>query len=145
MAADALVSAGVVVSGIIIMITGWWIIDPLIGLVVAAVIIYSTWGLLRSSLRLSLDGVPSNVDYNEVTSAIMSDKNVRSVHHMHIWAISTTETAMTAHIVISQTGSMSDVKERLKNVLGTLGIGHVTLEFETDGEKCGDKNNGCAE
>ena len=75
----------------------------------------------------------------------MSEKDVRSVHHMHIWAISTTETAMTAHIVISQTGSMSDVKERLKNVLGTLGIGHVTLEFETDGEKCGDKNNGCAE
>lgn len=145
MAADALVSAGVVVSGIIIMLTGWWIIDPLIGLVVAAVIIYSTWGLLRSSLRLSLDGVPSNVDYNEVTRAIMSEKDVRSVHHMHIWAISTTETAMTAHIVISQAGRMSDVKEHLKHVLGSLGIGHVTLEFETDGEKCGDKNNGCAE
>ena len=100
MAADALVSIGVVASGIIIMYTGWSIVDPIIGLGIAVVIVISTWGLLRDSLRLSLDGVPVGIDINEIRQIILDQTGVESCHHLHIWALRTTETALTAHIVI---------------------------------------------
>ena len=100
MAADALVSVGVVVSGIIITYTGWSIIDPIIGLGIAVIIIVSTWGLLHDSLRLSLDGVPVGIDAQKIQQLIMEQPGVENCHHLHIWALSTTETALTAHIVI---------------------------------------------
>ena len=86
MAADALVSIGVVASGIIIMYTGWSIVDPIIGLGIAVVIVISTWGLLRDSLRLSLDGVPVGIDINEIRQIILDQPGVESCHHLHIWA-----------------------------------------------------------
>lgn len=131
MAIDALVSVGVVVSGIIIAHTGWYIIDPIIGLVIALVIIYSTWGLLRDSLRLSLDGVPAGTDLAKVEKTIRSVKGVRSVHHLHVWAISTTETALTAHVSISDLSRMEPIKQEIKRELRQEGIQHATLEFET--------------
>ena len=99
MAADTLVSVGVLVSGIVIKYTGWNVIDPIIGIVVGLVILYSTWHLLQESLRLALDGVPEGIDVQKVETVLSSDPDVLNVHHLHIWAISTTQTALTANIV----------------------------------------------
>ncbi len=140
MAADALVSVGVVISGIIIAYTGWYIIDPIIGILIALVIVYSTWGLLRDSLRLSLDGVPAGTNYEEIGKVIEAEPGVKSFHHMHIWALSTTETALTVHVVIGRTDDMEKIKCGLKQKLQEAGIGHATLEFETPGKHC---NEGC--
>lgn len=131
MAADALVSIGVVVSGIVIAHTGWYIIDPIIGLAIAIVIIVSTWGLLRDSLRLSLDGVPAGTDIGKVEEVIHAVKGVKGVHHLHIWAISTTETALTAHISIEDVSEMEHIKQEIKHELQHAGVQHATLEFET--------------
>ena len=136
MAADALVSVGVVVSGLVIARTGWYVIDPIIGLLIALIIIYSTWGLLRDSLRLSLDGVPMGTDIGKVENAIREVPGVQDVHHLHIWAISTTETALTAHIVIKDTNQMETVKYEIKHELEHVGVQHATLEFETTGAGC---------
>lgn len=136
MAADALVSVGVVISGIVIQHTGWYVIDPLIGIVIAVIIVYSTWGLLRDSLRLSLDGVPRGTDYNQVGQIITSTQGVESFHHMHIWALSTTETALTAHVVLKDMEQMETIKCDLKCRLQEAGITHATLEFETSGGHC---------
>lgn len=136
MAADALVSVGVVVSGILIQYTGWFVIDPLIGIAIAVMIVVSTWGLLRDSLRLSLDGVPTGTDYEKIGEIIPSVPGVKSYHHMHIWALSTTETALTVHLVIDDTKLMEIVKCSLKHELAEAGIRHATLEFELPGILC---------
>jgi len=142
MAADALVSIGVVVSGIIIIHTGWYIIDPIIGIVIALVIVYSTWGLLKDSLRLSLDGVPAGTDLKKIENIIHEVPGVQDVHHLHVWAISTTETALTSHIVITDTKRMQAIKEEIKNNLKEAGIQHATLEFELPDQHCPE---GCGE
>lgn len=136
MAADALVSVGVVVSGLVIARTGWYVIDPIIGLLIAVVIIYSTWGLLRDSLRLSLDGVPVGTELAEVENTIRQVPGVQEVHHLHIWAISTTETALTAHVVIKDMDRMEPLKQQIKHELAHVGVQHATLEFETVGGSC---------
>ena len=136
MAADALVSVGVLVAGIVISRTGWYIIDPIIGLIVAVVILISTWNLLHDSLRLTLDGVPTSIDSQKVVKAIRALPGVDDVHHIHIWAISTTENALTAHIVLKQPESMQEVKHLIRPRLEDFGIGHATLEFEVPGEHC---------
>ena len=136
MAADALVSVGVLVAGIVISRTGWYIIDPIIGLIVAVVILISTWNLLHDSLRLTLDGVPTSIDSQKVVEAIRALPGVDDVHHIHIWAISTTENALTAHIVLKQPESMQEVKHLIRHRLEDFGIGHATLEFEVPGEHC---------
>ena len=136
MAADALVSVGVLVAGIVISRTGWYIIDPIIGLIVAVVILISTWNLLHDSLRLTLDGVPTSIDSQKVVEAIRALPGVDDVHHLHIWAISTTENALTAHIVLKQPESIQEVKHLIRHRLEDFGIGHATLEFEVPGEHC---------
>lgn len=136
MAADALVSVGVMVSGGVMMATGWYMIDPLVGLLVAAIIVYSTWGLLRDSLRLSLDGVPAGIDYGEVLDAVASQSGVEEVHHLHVWALSTTENAMTAHIAVRDLQQMPQLKSALRARLHELGIDHATFEFEETGQPC---------
>ena len=136
MAADALVSVGVLVAGIVISRTGWYIIDPIIGLIVAVVILISTWNLLHDSLRLTLDGVPTSIDSKKVVKAIRALPGVDDVHHIHIWAISTTENALTAHIVLKQPESMQEVKHLIRHRIEDFGIGHATLEFEVPGEHC---------
>ena len=136
MAADALVSVGVLVAGIVISRTGWYIINPIIGLIVAVVILISTWNLLHDSLRLTLDGVPTSIDSQKVVEAIRALPGVDDVHHIHIWAISTTENALTAHIVLKQPESMQEVKHLIRHRLEDFGIGHATLEFEVPGEHC---------
>ena len=136
MAADALVSVGVLVAGIVISRAGWYIIDPIIGLIVAVVILISTWNLLHDSLRLTLDGVPTSIDSQKVVEAIRALPGVDDVHHIHIWAISTTENALTAHIVLKQPEGMQEVKHLIRHRLEDFGIGHATLEFEVPGEHC---------
>lgn len=143
MAADTLVSIGVVISGILIRYTGWYIIDPLIGIGIVIIIVISTWSLLKGSVRLSLDGVPVNIDYRQIEQIIASAPHVESFHHLHIWALSTTETALTAHIVIPKVERMDQVKCELKKRLHAAGVQHATLEFETTDNHCAQSNCQC--
>ncbi len=138
MAADALVSVGVLVSGLVISWTGWTVVDPIVGLAVAGVIVASVWSLTRDSLRLSLDGVPGGIDIAEIERKMEAVPGVRAVHHIHVWAISTTENALTAHVVLDSLSRMEEVKHALKELLGRSGIPHATLEFESVTERCCD-------
>ena len=136
MAADTLVSVGVLVAGLIIRQTGWYIIDPIIGIIIAIVILISTWDLLHDSIRLSLDGVPVGIDSEKVKELISQIPGVKDIHHMHIWAISTTENALTAHIVIDNLNNMESLKHEIKHTLEHCDIHHATLEFESRKEHC---------
>lgn len=138
MLADTLVSVGVVVSGVVIHFTGWTAIDPIMGLVIAVVILVSTWSLLAESLRMSTDAVPEGFDVDEIVQQMEAQEGVLNVHHVHIWSISTTETALTAHIVIPEASMLEEVTDRLKDLLDTLGIHHSTLEMETHSSHCHD-------
>lgn len=138
MAADTLVSIGVVISGLVISHTGWFIIDPIISIVIAIVILVSTWELLRDSMRLALDGVPEGIETEEVTQAMQDTAHVTDVHHLHIWAMSTTENALTAHVVIDDVHEATSVRKALKDTLREHGITHATIEIES-GEGCCDK------
>lgn len=144
MLADTLVSIGVVVSGVVINLTGWTVVDPIIGLVVAIVILVSTWSLLSESLRMSTDAVPEGYDVEEIKQKVESLDEVLNVHHMHIWPISTTETALTAHVVIPSSDRLEAVTDRVKDLLDELGIHHSTLELETQSSHCHDRHC-CAE
>lgn len=130
---DALVSAGVVVAGFIIARTGITWIDPLISIVIMAIVLYSTWGLLTESLKLSMDAVPTGIDTEKVTRFMENQKGVIRVHHMHIWAIGTTRNAMTAHLILEKglrEQEIADLKKQLKHGLEHLNIQHATLETE---------------
>ena len=136
MAADTLVSIGVVISGIVIKHTDWFIIDPIISIIIAIVILVSTWELLRDSMRLALDGVPEGIEMEEVMQAMQGTAHVTDVHHLHIWAMSTTENALTAHVVIDDEHEASAVRKTLKETLRTQGINHATIEIESGGDCC---------
>lgn len=138
MAADTLVSVGVVISGIAISATGFTQIDPIISLVIAAVILVSTWKLLSESLRMSIDAVPENIDIDAVSETILSGPGVKGMHHLHIWPISTTEIALTVHVVISDIKDMERVRRSLKEHLKDKGISHSTIEIETSDCSCDD-------
>jgi cobalt-zinc-cadmium efflux system protein len=140
---DAVVSAALVVGGIIIIYTKWYWIDPLLGIVVAVVIVFSTWNLLRDSLRLSLDAVPLGIDLRAVKSAIEKISGVQDFHHIHIWALSTTENALTGHVVLKKGIGIEDqekIKGDIKHKLLHLNIQHVTLETETESLACETKH-----
>ena len=135
LASDALVSLGLVFGGIIIYYTHLYWIDPLLSLIICGVIIVSTWGLLKNSLRLSLDGVPDNVDIQEVKNKVLKMQGVKNFHHLHIWAISTTQNALTGHLVVANDFTMAQIiklKQQIKHELEHLNIHHSTLETETE-------------
>jgi len=137
--ADALVSVGVVISGAIIMFSGFYWIDSVVSIVVAIVIFISTWMLLKQTLRISMDGVPYNIDSTEVAEKIAKVEGVKSVHHLHIWALSTTQTALTAHIVLKNEillEGIPKIKDEIRHEALHFGINHCTLETESDGDKC---------
>ena len=141
LAADALVSVALVIGGLIIYFTGFYVIDAVLSIAVAIVIIASTWRLLRDSLRLSLDGVPDAIDIEEVRSIIKKNSGVRDIHHLHIWAISTTVNALTAHIVLNDSATSEDaqsIKNKVRHDLMHLNIQHATLETEYEREHCSD-------
>lgn len=133
---DALVSAGVVVAGLIIARTGIAWIDPLISIVIMAIVLYSTWGLLTESLKLSMDAVPTGIHTEEIKALLEKEKGVQKAYHIHIWAMSTTRNAMTAHLLLEEDlgeTTIAGIKERLKHELEHLNIQHVTLETELKG------------
>jgi cobalt-zinc-cadmium efflux system protein len=140
---DALVSLALVAGGLVIIYTGWFWIDSALSILVAAVILMSTWRLLRDSLRLSLDGVPAEIKLDEVKSAAMQVKGVVDFHHVHVWAISTTENALTAHMVLKEnTGPEEEktIKYEIKHALLHKNIQHTTLETERENETCAEEN-----
>jgi cobalt-zinc-cadmium efflux system protein len=128
---DALVSLGIVVGGILIFYFKWYWLDPLISIAIAIVILLSTWQVLKDSLRLSLDGVPDQIDLNEIKKAVSAINGVVGFMHIHVWAMSTTENALTAQVVFSAgTSHMEEekLKEELRHVLFHQNIHHITLE-----------------
>ncbi len=139
MLADTLVSVGVVLSGVLILWTGWNIVDPLIGLVIAVVILFSTWGLLKESVRLAMDGVPEGIQVDDIREHLLEDPNVKAIHHLHIWPISTTENALTAHVVLNDLEQLDATRARLHEELAEHGISHATLEFEFPSAHCPDE------
>jgi len=131
MIADAAVSAGVVIAGLIIMQTNWVWVDPLTSLIVVGVIVWSTWGLLRESTAMSLAAVPLSIDPADVRTLLASRPGVSSVHDLHIWPISTTETALTAHLV-TPSGHPGDsfLLETCRLLQERFRINHSTIQIE---------------
>jgi cobalt-zinc-cadmium efflux system protein len=138
MAADAAVSAGVVAAGLLIMKTGAGWIDPVTSLVIAVLIFWQTWGLLRETLELALNAVPRGIDVDAVADALAALPGVAGVHHLHIWAMSTTETVLTGHLVIpdGHPGDrfLADAQAMLR---ARFAIGHATLQLELSGADAG--------
>jgi cobalt-zinc-cadmium efflux system protein len=141
MVADAAVSVGVLVSGLLISLTGISLLDPLVSLVIVAVILVSTWRLLRDALHLSLDGVPQSVDASAVLKFLAGQNGVAEVHDLHIWALSTTNVALTAHLVVPERGAEDTLLNTLTPSLKQrFHISHATLQIERD--RC---EHGCDE
>ena len=140
---DTLISMGLVVGGILIYYTHFYWIDSLLSILICLVIVWSTWNLLRNSLHLSMDGVPTDVDMEKIIAAVQDVEGVESVHHLHVWAISTQENALTGHLVVSSTCSSKEInstRQAVKRRLLTLKINHSTLEIESGEQPCGDEN-----
>ena len=141
---DALVSAGIVVGGIVISLSSWYWIDSALSVVIAGIILVSTWKLMKESLRLSLDGVPENISIQEIKTRALKLKGVNDIHHVHVWALSSTENAMTAHLVLDKETSQEQeqkIKHDLRHEFGHLSIQHVTIETERENNKSNDE--GC--
>ena len=136
MLSDTLVSCGVVLSGGLIVLTGQTWLDPVVGLAIAAVILVSDWPLFRESLSLILDGVPHGIDLGHLTEEMLEVENVQEVHHVHVWALSTTENSLTAHVKLLDLSRFEPTREALKTLLCHHGIHHCTLEFESIAFPC---------
>ncbi len=132
MMADAVVSLGVILGGVMIILTQWFWLDPLITLIIAGLIIFTTWDLLKDALALSLDGVPNTIDSQAVRDFLYHRPGVSHVHDLHIWAMSTTETALTAHLVMPE-GYPGDgfIHETTAELQALFRINHTTLQVET--------------
>ncbi len=135
MMADAALSFGVVLAGVAIMMTGWLWLDPAMSLVIVAVIVWGTWDLLRESTAMSMAAVPSMIDPAAVRAFLAARPGVVSVHDLHIWPLSTTETALTAHLV-TPAGNPGDafLTETCRQLHDRFAIGHATLQIETSGD-----------
>lgn len=139
MLADGLVSVGIMIGGIIIYYTHLYWIDPVISIIIVLVILFGTWSLLKESLALTLDAVPKDIDINEIKNKAENLEGITNLHHIHVWAISTTENAMTAHMVIDHCDNISqikDIKNKLKHRLEHMNIQHITLETEFSNDDC---------
>ena len=144
MAADAGISLGVAVAGVIIIFTGWMWIDPVISFVIVAVIFIGTWGLLRDSTYYVLDFVPGRIDIKGIQNYLLDIETVQSIHDLHIWPLSTTETALTVHLVVNEdsldNAFLVDVAQHLHD---HFDIGHSTIQVEasTKESKCKLRSN----
>jgi cobalt-zinc-cadmium efflux system protein len=144
MAADAAVSAGVVAAGAGILITGWLWIDPVMSLVIAAVVLLGTWNLLRESLDLAMHAVPHGIDTKAVRTYLGGLPGVAAVHDLHIWAMSTTETALTAHLVKPDPeGDDALLKQAAAGLRDRFGIDHITIQWERSAEAVQCANGKC--
>lgn len=141
--ADAAVSLSLVAGGIVMYFTKWYWIDNVFSISIAIIILFSTWNLLKESLRLSMDGVPDSLSIEEVKTIAQDIKGVEELHHVHIWAIGSATNAMTAHLVLADdvtTEAEQDIKEILKHRLLHKNIQHITLETERLLQPCNQKN-----
>ena len=139
LAADAAVSAGVVAAGLTMYSTGWGWIDPAISFLILAVILWSTWGLLKESISLTLDAVPEKIDVEKIRVAALKTEGIKDIHHIHVWAMSTTENALTAHLVLEEGLSADQIlsaKKHFRHELEHLNIRHATLETEGAMDEC---------
>lgn len=137
--ADAAVSMGVVVSGLLIFFFQLYWLDLVVSFAIVAVIFHSTWNLFKDSLTLTLDGVPRGIKLDEVVAEIKQVEGVIDVHHLHVWAISSSQNAMTAHIIVACDTNMETqdrIKNTIKHELEHVNIQHATLEFETENDNC---------
>jgi cobalt-zinc-cadmium efflux system protein len=141
MAADAAISAGVVVAGFAILWTSWHWIDPVVSLLISAVIVWGTWDLLRESVNLALQAVPENIEPEKVEQYLEQLPGISKVHDLHIWAMSTTETALTAHLV-KPDGKLDDpLLDQIQHELhDRFGIEHMTVQLE-----CGNADHSCSQ
>ncbi|MDQ6815007.1 MAG: cation diffusion facilitator family transporter [Bacteroidota bacterium] len=136
---DAVVSVGIVIGGIVIFYTHWFWLDPVISIVIAVVILFSTWNLLKDSLRLSLDGVPKDISLEKIKTEALKIGGINSVHHIHVWALSTSENAMTGHLVLEPSlnnEQVKAIKDDLKHKLQHMNIQHMTIETEFANDPC---------
>ncbi len=129
MASDALISLGVVISGIIIYYTGFVKIDGIVGIVIAIIIFFGTYGLLKESSKLILLGVPSGINLKEIEEVILNAEGVKSLHDLHIWGISTTENSLSVHILVNEKFSLKALQTKL---LANFKIKHVTIQTESE-------------
>lgn len=134
MAADAAVSAGVILSGLVVALTGWLWLDPAASLLINAVIVWGTWSLLRQSLALSMGAVPPGIDYAAVRHYLAGRPGVARLHDLHIWPLSTAETALTVHLVRPGPADDTFLVETASELKRLFAIGHVTLQVESDEE-----------
>jgi len=138
MAADAVVAAGVVAAGLAIAVTGWRWVDPVTSLIISAVIVWGTWGLLRGSVELAMNAVPSGIDPAKVRKHLEALPGVSAIHDLHIWPMSTTEAALTCHLVMPM-GAPDDtfIAKAGESIKAAFGIAHSTLQIERgDGAEC---------
>ncbi|MES2095940.1 MAG: cation diffusion facilitator family transporter [Pseudomonadota bacterium] len=133
MAADAAVSAGVVIAGLVIVLTGWSWVDPVVSLVIVAVVAIGTWGLLRDSVNMSLHAAPPGLEPARIAAFLRKQRGVKDVHDLHVWPLSTTETALTVHLLLPDgypgDAFVADTAAALKE---RFGIDHATIQIETD-------------
>ncbi|MGR8935484.1 MAG: cation diffusion facilitator family transporter [Gammaproteobacteria bacterium] len=142
MTADAAISAGVVVGGVVILYTGWLWVDSALSLLLVTIIVYGAWGLLRDALNLALDAVPKGIDVKAVRAYLVGLPAVIDAHHLHIWGLSTTEAALTVHLVLADSRWSSELLHDINHELrDRFHIGHATIQFETVGaHECIAKN-----
>lgn len=139
MLADAVLSLGVAASGLVIMLTGWRIVDPLMSLVIVGVVVWGTWGLLVRAVDLSVDAVPEGIELEEVRSRLSQLPGVTAVHDLHVWPLSTTRVAATAHLVVSTEpqGERAILLDQARKMLGKeFSIEHVALQLELQSTSC---------
>jgi len=135
--ADAAVSAGVVIAGLLIMLTGWLWVDPAASLIISAVIVWSTWGVLREALKMALHGVPEQIDPGAVRGYLQALPAVAEVHDLHIWPMSTTETALTCHLVMPEGYPEPEFLDAVYvGLQQNFGIGHPTIQIERGDRPC---------
>ena len=131
MMADAAVSLGVVLVGAVMLVTNWAILDPMVSIVIVILILLGTWGLLKDSVNLALDAAPRGVDVAAIRAGFLALPGVTAVHDLHVWGLSTTETALTAHLVHDRADADALLCEAQALARTRFSIGHTTLQLET--------------
>ena len=144
---DVAASAGVVIAGAVILLTGWLYIDPLLSLAIAALIAHGAWRIVRETVNLLMEGTPTGIDLAAVTGEISGTEHVASVHDLHVWALSSAETALSCHVVIDDV-SLGDAEHVVRDLEGRLcdrfAIGHTTIQVESC-HPCGEIHHGAGE
>ena len=130
---DAVSSGVVIVTGIVILVTGWAVVDPIAGAVIALFLLPRTWSLLRQTVNVLLEGAPAHLDVNEIEAALAAAPSVRRVHDLHVWTLTSGREAMSAHVVVEPGAPSDKILEELHVVLhARFGIDHTTIQIETE-------------